>query len=447
LGRGDTFKDAFTKATGSVSVRDPRKKPESYRYGSYDILAQHPLLDDDGDQIASYLLGNADGKQVASLTLGEGIRVNALSNPADIASVAPATSLLTTQTTARLWLKANSNPRVARAWAEIRRPGSLTTGGGSGQVIPTLDMIPLIYDGSGWIGDYSKFDSVGTYDIYYYTKDNQTDDISPTVTAKVYKQTASNTAPSAFSLISPDNKGTPPPMFPLSWQESTDSNGLTYTLLVATDQNFSTIVYREENIPQNATYMPKDALKDPASATGGYYCSNGDSYCYWKITATDSYGATTESNTQSFTITSSNGLPALLKGYVRNSTSGIPIAGAKVDTGTATTNTLSNGAYLMAVPTGTVNLTITATGYLTKNLSDLAATAGVVLSNDIGLSSAASTKPGDCDNSGIVTIAEVQSAINMFLGLKTVDVCVDIDNSSSVSIAEVQKVINSFLGL
>jgi hypothetical protein len=35
----------------------------------------------------------------------------------------------------------------------------------------------------------------------------------------------------------------------------------------------------------------------------------------------------------------------------------------------------------------------------------------------------------------------------MFLGLKTVDICVDQDNNSSVSIAEVQKVINSFLGL
>jgi PKD repeat protein len=56
-------------------------------------------------------------------------------------------------------------------------------------------------------------------------------------------------------------------------------------------------------------------------------------------------------------------------------------------------------------------------------------------------------KPGDCDNSGTVTIAEVQSAINMFLGLKAVAGCVDMSGDSSVSIAEVQKVINSFLGL
>jgi hypothetical protein len=59
----------------------------------------------------------------------------------------------------------------------------------------------------------------------------------------------------------------------------------------------------------------------------------------------------------------------------------------------------------------------------------------------------ATTKPGDCDSNSAVTIAEVQSAINMFLGLKPVEACVNQDLSSGVSIAEVQKVINSFLGL
>jgi formylglycine-generating enzyme required for sulfatase activity len=57
------------------------------------------------------------------------------------------------------------------------------------------------------------------------------------------------------------------------------------------------------------------------------------------------------------------------------------------------------------------------------------------------------TKPGDCDNSGTVTISEVQSAINMFLGLKQPASCVDEDLSGTVSISEVQKTINAFLGL
>ena len=57
------------------------------------------------------------------------------------------------------------------------------------------------------------------------------------------------------------------------------------------------------------------------------------------------------------------------------------------------------------------------------------------------------SKPGDCDGNGIVTISEVQSAINMFLGLKTAAACVNLEINGAISIAEVQKVINSFLGL
>ena len=64
-----------------------------------------------------------------------------------------------------------------------------------------------------------------------------------------------------------------------------------------------------------------------------------------------------------------------------------------------------------------------------------------------GIPALAPIKPGDCDNSGTVTIAEVQSAINMFLGLKPVEACVDLDGTGGVSISEVQKVINGFLGL
>lgn len=54
---------------------------------------------------------------------------------------------------------------------------------------------------------------------------------------------------------------------------------------------------------------------------------------------------------------------------------------------------------------------------------------------------------GDCDDNGITSIAEVQSAINMFLGLQTSYACVDLSANGSVSISEVQKTINSFLGL
>lgn len=56
-------------------------------------------------------------------------------------------------------------------------------------------------------------------------------------------------------------------------------------------------------------------------------------------------------------------------------------------------------------------------------------------------------KAGDCDSNGFVTSIEVQSAVNMFLGIKTVAACVDTGGDSRVSIAEVQKAINGLLGL
>lgn len=61
--------------------------------------------------------------------------------------------------------------------------------------------------------------------------------------------------------------------------------------------------------------------------------------------------------------------------------------------------------------------------------------------------SVVTNKPGDCDNNDIVTIAEVQSAINMFLGINEVKSCVDTNGIGGVTIDEVQKTINGFLGL
>ena len=55
-------------------------------------------------------------------------------------------------------------------------------------------------------------------------------------------------------------------------------------------------------------------------------------------------------------------------------------------------------------------------------------------------------KAGDGDADGSVTIAEVRSAINMFLGIEPCRGSVDSDASNSVSMSEMQKVINAFLG-
>jgi photosystem II stability/assembly factor-like uncharacterized protein len=446
LGRGDSFKDAAVQSSSNVALRDPRKVDLAQHSGVYDTLAQHPLLDDDGDGSASYLpVSASDGALAATLTLGVGIK--SLGEPADITAVTGTAILPTTQTDSLpLWLQVSDNSRVAKAWMEIRTPiTSVSSNGGTGQVTPHLITQPLYYDGLQWNSSYA-FPNAGTYNLLYYTQDNQTGDISPAAHSTVYKQLANNVAPSSFSLSGPADQGSVSPVFPLSWQEVASSNGVTYTLVVATDQAFKSVVYTEEGIAQATTYIADGKLNNPAG--NGYYCQNGDSYCYWKVKAIDGYGAVTESSTRSFTIVATNGLAALLKGYVRNSATGSPISGAKVTAGSVTVATLSNGFYLSSVLNASVNLSVSATGYQTKTLGIVSTPAGKVVANDIGLSASVMVnKPGDCDGNGTVTIAEVQSAINMFLGLKPVQACVDLDNSGVVTISEVQKVINAFLGL
>ena len=54
---------------------------------------------------------------------------------------------------------------------------------------------------------------------------------------------------------------------------------------------------------------------------------------------------------------------------------------------------------------------------------------------------------GDCNGDGNVTIAEVQSAINMYLGINAVEDCVDVNGNGKVSIGELQKVINNHLNI
>ena len=53
-------------------------------------------------------------------------------------------------------------------------------------------------------------------------------------------------------------------------------------------------------------------------------------------------------------------------------------------------------------------------------------------------------KPGDCDGNNVVSIGEVRSAVEMYLGLSPVLGCVDLDGSGSVGMGELQKTINGF---
>jgi PKD repeat protein len=77
----------------------------------------------------------------------------------------------------------------------------------------------------------------------------------------------------------------------------------------------------------------------------------------------------------------------------------------------------------------------------------LVVTAGGLSCTRAGVVAVAPSIPGDADGDGVVSIGEVQQAVNMFLEVIPPGNGVDCDGDGAVSIGELQKVLNAFLGL
>jgi len=387
LGRGSTFQDAFTRAAGALPGKDVRRSASnSFRFGVWDNLMQHPLLDDAGSGSGSYQLGaGSDGALVASLKLGVGVATNGGDNPADIKSVTPPTTLDPSTTSAGVWLEANFDPRVGTAWVDIRTPDSSASGEGSGgQVLINLQTLPLVHNATTgrWELTWNGFTTAGRYDIFYNTVDAQTGEQSAPVQSTVYKNLAGNSPPAPFDLIYSDLVdpfSQDPRDFVPTWTPSSDPDGFSYTLQVATDQNFDNIVYSEADIQQEATIIPVTALLQDPTVAESYYCKNGDSYCSMRVLAVDSYGATTVSDTfRTFTLFDGNGSYAFITGYVVNAATNLPVAGAVVGTGSgATATTAANGSYILTRSSGNgYTLSVTAPGFQPSSVN-IAAVAGI----------------------------------------------------------------------
>ena len=399
LTTGNNFSYSFATARDNMADKNPRRLQEDeFHYGRRDKLMQHPLLDDNGDGIGEYSL-ISDGALVASLTMGYGnVRTNGSDNPAYVDQTAPTTYLTTKETNGLLWLTANNNSAIDYAFVSIRKPDSTTTSTGIGQVILNFDKKDLIFNTTSnrWEYTYTGFDQSGTYELFYYTREKATGFISPTVKRYIYKAKDNNTAPTQFNLLAPN--GTQESTYVgLIWEESSDTDGLTYTVQVSRDSTFATIDYQKEGITDSFTDVPNDKLKENPNGT----------LWYWQVIATDTYGSKQLSNQKySFNTSNTNALPGIIKGYLY-SDSGIPIAGASMSTGAQSFSTLPNGGFLIMTTPGSYTVTATATGYQQKSVM-VTAIAGKVVSSDVSLQPNATTKQ---DSSITVTIPTPATAV------------------------------------
>ncbi|MFV1962618.1 MAG: hypothetical protein ACC658_12415, partial [Acidimicrobiia bacterium] len=401
-GRGFDLAESFdyaTRVTETFTRRDSSNSPS----GTYnDLAAQHPLFDSNGDGLGSNELREAtssipdpDGLAARGLFLGVGTSYATSSpdNPADITSVTPTRFLPNGVNTAILQLTANDDTEVQATWVEVRAPTTeYLTQTGTIQVDPTLDRQLLQSPASclaseginAWCTAYTSFSTGGKYEVFYFMQDigniaaGIEGAISPAQRSVVYRNKAGNDyattlEPASFQLLTPTDGDNTPTVLVFDWSPSADADGLSYTLEIATDSAFTSIVHQQEEITVSHTV---------ASAAVGL--QDLTTY-YWRVTAVDSFGtrtvATHTGTGNPYGVINANNATNALRGFVyadiQDAGNFVTINGANVTLNPDPGNTCGSsgtdpclvvtedgGKYIIEVqPPGLYTATVNASGY------------------------------------------------------------------------------------
>ena len=332
---------------------------------------QHPLLDDNGDGVGtSGTLSydpSQDGGYAHELVLGYGANA--------VGSVGWITATQTVYVgesapVGVLSAKATDIPSVGHsAWIEVKTPsydGSTVVDVSNPDSQEAVVLAEFNSDNTdpsdGWfLWDTSDarfgttFDEAGTYKVFYYLQDGDTEEVSAHLLTTIYRAASgTNTAPPAVTLESPADGESRWSTLYFSWTESVDpeGNSVSYRLEIATDTGFT------ENL------IVKDGLTALYAQAGPSDGLIGGQTYYWRVIPVDQYGASPSENTvRSFSI-ENPGLPGAIVVNVEDSVTGNPISGATIVTGSHTTVTSSTGEAVVAnLSADTYQVSVSASGY------------------------------------------------------------------------------------
>ncbi|MCP4696977.1 MAG: hypothetical protein GY862_09025 [Gammaproteobacteria bacterium] len=323
LGRGRAFKTAFEKAAEVVKITTRRGgTPDNFSNGFQELA--HPLLDDNGDGQGSNVLSlGGDGGNSENLYLGMRIGYAAYpyspDSPAEIISTPDTIFLGPDESSAVLFIGVNNPRRVNVASVYVRPPSTVLERDDQAfteqQEIDGLMRAFLLcsQEMNRCEGDVNIFDEPGRYEAFYFVTDIMTGDSSPVRHSVIYKQQPGNPAPDPFNLLLPGDGETTKTVLIFDWEEAFDPNGdaLNYTLSVAADREFNSVVYTQEELPGSMTYIDDTAIISDGRDDGMPGLRDQTTY-YWKVTAVDSFGGQTESPVHSFYTNNPNCISVVL---------------------------------------------------------------------------------------------------------------------------------------
>ncbi len=302
LGRGASFYDAFNRA--GAAVRRFTRRGSADSAGEVTLEArQNPLLDADGDAEGSSE-DETDAEFLKQSYLGTGPRydIDNVGNPAEILAIPPTLYLGPDENEVHLAIRVNNTRYVAEASVDVRPPGielappaaesgldrpALQRDFDTLLRAPDLDCTQFAQECRGSVSsgrdrdgnETPLFEQPGKYELFYFVRDKETGEVSPLKRSVAYKDYTINTAPLPFELLAPDDGAqirTAAALF--RWTPSAHSDG--YTLVLAYDEAFTLEAWRAEE------------LRYPVTVAHGL--EYNEEY-WWKVIATDNFGARTES--------------------------------------------------------------------------------------------------------------------------------------------------------
>jgi putative cofactor-binding repeat protein len=412
---GKSVKTCFEEATTLTEIFTASGSGDSTNAPYYDESLQHPLLDDNGDGVGSNALDDPDGDGVFSEDLFIGVSSVTGNDPGDVAviQVAETTFLSEVEDAVNLWARVDDNTRLRTIWIELKPPNYQPVDpGGSGQAEMDLPKTPTVdynspADRYQWNG-LGGFTDPGTYQVFYFAKDDITENVSPLMETKVYKAKIGNAPPNAFSLVSPHDGASVLTTLVLDWQDTTDPDGdsLSYTVLFSKgDDSFSNPIRIEDLDYSTCLVSPAHGIEDLSTY-------------YWKVQAIDEYGAIQETAVRVFHTNNTNPVAAWINGHVYDSFSGQSIASAVVSVGNVELTSASGGYYLGLVPPGTYTITASATGYKAKSYPDVTIPDADLVTKDFALLREGSASLGDIDGSLAVDLTDAILALQVMAGIQ-----------------------------
>ena len=447
LKRGFSLKAAFRTAAQKTEIYTRKggtaaNSPNRF----FDLSMQHPLLDDNGDEVGSNNVDDpaGDGQNAETIFLGTGMTNNA-AGPADLKQVAQTLILGPEENTAVLQAEAYDDSRVASAWIEVRAPSvSLEGTGTTGQLEVQLDKKLMTYseDIGLWQREYAGFSEPGTYEILYFTRDSQTSELSPMKRSLVYRNNVGNNIPEAFNLISPADGSEQKTVLLFDWQDATDPDGdiLYYALSIATDSLFQNEIYRVEEIANSVFWVDQSAALPDLTTL------------FWRIAAVDRFGGIRNSDFWQFSTNNTNFvMPGWIRGYVFDAMTGnlIPDASFEI-TGIANFITMDTGYYLGPVPAGNYEAVVSAEGYRAVSLAGLCINSSESIVRNFGLIPLL----GDLNKDGKSDLVDIITALQCMAGAETssirpdfAEATADVQKDKKVGMEEVLYLLQSAAGL